>query len=89
MAETRYSDCPKCRRANVVGYKVEDKGAKAILAGSAAIAGAAVLGPLGLLGGLALGKLGADAIEDSGDESKFNFKCPSCAKEWSEWFPNK
>ncbi len=89
MAESRFCDCPSCKRTNVVGYKVEEKGAKAIIAGSAAVLGAITLGPLGLLGGLALGKMGSDALEDSGKETKFNFKCPNCSHEWSRWFPNK
>ena len=44
---------------------------------------------LGLLGGLALGKMGGDALEDFGKENKFNFKCPNCSHEWSRWFCNK
>ena len=89
MAESRFCDCPICKRTNVVGYKVEEKGAKALLAGGAAILGAVAFGPLGLLGGLALGKMGGAALEDFGKENKFTFKCPNCSHEWSRWFCNK
>lgn len=89
MAESRFCDCPICHRANVVGYKVEEKGAKAVMAGAGAVLGALALGPLGLLGGLAIGKMGGDALVDSEKEIKFNFKCPNCSHEWSRWFRNK
>lgn len=87
MAETRFCDCPKCQRANVIGYKQEEKGAKAAIAGAAAFLGAVALGPLGLLGGLAAGKMGADALVDSDKEATFNFKCPHCSHEWTRRFP--
>ena len=55
MAETRLYDCPNCGRENVIGYHSEDnftKGAKLVITGCTAIAGALIAGPLGFMAGL-------------------------------------
>lgn len=91
MAETRISDCPKCGRTNVVGYRNDGKEVvDGIGAGYGAILGGLIGGPLGVAAGLWLGKKAGGLLADSGDGSvEYKFKCPnpSCCNEWVRYFP--
>ena len=58
-------DCPRCGRVNVQGNVYLEKGDKIFKAaeiGGAALLGACIAGPVGLLAGLAAGKKGMDAL---------------------------
>ena len=80
MANTRYFDCPKCGRVNVIGYEKESEGDKIFKLGAGAgLAGigAALGGPVGALAGLAVGKFFGDKVCDS-ENAEFIFRCPSC-----------
>ncbi|MBQ2951361.1 MAG: hypothetical protein IJE12_10040 [Prevotella sp.] len=89
MAETRFHDCPKCGKENVVGYLKEDGGAKVgkvVSAGGLALSGALIGGPLGALAGLAIGKWYGDKVTQPHGWTDFVFKCPRCNHEFTESF---
>lgn len=83
MAETRYSDCPRCNRSNVVGYKIETNGEKILKVGGAGyglVMGALLGGPIGAAIGFTAGKYGGDKLADGVEngDADFQFQCPSC-----------
>lgn len=91
MAETRLYDCPNCGRENVIGYHSEDnftKGAKLVITGCTAIAGALIAGPLGFMAGLGGGKLGSDKLSNMDERREYKFRCPRCGHEFTRWFDN-
>lgn len=91
MAETRLSDCPKCGRANVIGYR--NDGIQYAEGGGGAygaIVGGLLGGPIGIGIGAWLGKKAGELIANSGGEAEYKFKCPnfSCGHTWTKYFPN-
>ena len=91
MAETRLSDCPKCGRANVIGYRNDGiQYAEGGGAGYGAILGGLLGGPIGVGVGLLLGKKAGELLANSGGEAEYKFKCPncSCGHTWTKYFPN-
>lgn len=93
MAETRFSDCPRCGRTNVVGYEVESKDEKVgkiAVTGGAAGLGALWGGPIGAGIGFAIGKYLEKKlpklVNDENTDCEFKFKCPKCGYEFSEYF---
>ena len=91
MAETRLSDCPKCGRANVIGYR--NDGIQYAEGGGGAygaIVGGLLGGPIGIGIGAWLGKKAGEVLANSGGEAAYKFKCPnfSCGHTWTKYFPN-
>ena len=94
MAETRFCDCPICKRTNVVGYRVvenSEKYAKIGGAGYGLLMGALLGGPLGAAVGFAAGKYGGDKfaekLDDDFADAEFQFQCPACGHRFTKYFP--
>ena len=89
MAETRLCDCPKCHRANVVGYADSSTADLAWQGGGAAYG--ATVGTLfapgaGTIAGAIVGGLVGKALANGTKEARvpFNFSCPACGHEWTK-----
>ncbi len=84
-------DCPKCGRANVTGYKKEEKQSKYLKGGAVGygvVMGGLLGGPIGVAVGAGLGKMAGGMIADSaeGDLIEFQFQCPKCGYRWTKYF---